>query len=110
MVFEEVLFHIIDGFIRMTGSDRLVLTGGAALNAAANMRVLEHFDAGYYRSRPQAIDAASFVGSACAGRRRGNGRSSLRIRRRRRGARWADARARFLLRARLAHVRYHCPP
>ena len=25
-----------------------MLTGGAALNAAANMRVLEHFDAGYY--------------------------------------------------------------
>jgi carbamoyltransferase len=48
MVFEDGLVHIIDGLIRMTGSDRLVLTGGAALNAAANMRVLEHFDAGYY--------------------------------------------------------------
>jgi carbamoyltransferase len=33
---------------RTTGSDRLVLTGGAALNAVANMRLLEHFDAGYY--------------------------------------------------------------
>ena len=42
------LFHIIDGLIRKTGSDRLVLTGGAALNAAANMRVLEHFDADYF--------------------------------------------------------------
>jgi carbamoyltransferase len=48
MVFEDGLVHIIDGLIRMTGSDRLVLTGGAALNAAANMRVLEHFDAAYY--------------------------------------------------------------
>ncbi|MEH2513499.1 carbamoyltransferase [Nitrobacteraceae bacterium AZCC 1564] len=48
MVFEDGLIHIIDGLIRMTGSDRLVLTGGAALNAAANMRVLEHFDGGYY--------------------------------------------------------------
>ncbi len=48
MVFEDGLVHIIDGLIRITGSDRLVLTGGAALNAAANMRVLEHFDAGYY--------------------------------------------------------------
>ena len=48
MVFEDGLVHIIDGLIRMTGSDRLVLTGGAALNAVANMRVLEHFDAGYY--------------------------------------------------------------
>ena len=44
MVFEDGLVHIIDGLIRMTGSDRLVLTGGAALNAVANMRVLEHFD------------------------------------------------------------------
>ena len=48
MVFEDALFHIIDGLIRTTGSDRLVLTGGAALNAAANMRLLEHFDADYY--------------------------------------------------------------
>jgi carbamoyltransferase len=48
MVFEDGLVHIIDGLIRTTGSDRLVLTGGAALNAVANMRVLEHFDAGYY--------------------------------------------------------------
>jgi carbamoyltransferase len=48
MVFEDALIHIIDGLIRTTGSDRLVLTGGAALNAVANMRLLEHFDAGYY--------------------------------------------------------------
>lgn len=48
MVFEDGLLHIIDGLIRMTGSDRLVLTGGAALNALANMHVLEHFDAAYY--------------------------------------------------------------
>jgi carbamoyltransferase len=48
MVFEDALIHIIDCLIRTTGSDRLVLTGGAALNAVANMRLLEHFDAGYY--------------------------------------------------------------
>jgi carbamoyltransferase len=48
MVFEDGLFHVVDGLIRTTGSNRLVLTGGAALNAAANMRLLEHFDAGYY--------------------------------------------------------------
>jgi carbamoyltransferase len=48
MVFEDALIHIIDCLIRTTGSDRLVLTGGAALNALANMRLLEHFDAGYY--------------------------------------------------------------
>jgi carbamoyltransferase len=48
MVFEDALIHIIDFLIRTTGSDRLVLTGGAALNAVANMRLLEHFDEGYY--------------------------------------------------------------
>jgi carbamoyltransferase len=49
MVFEDALFHVIDKMIRATGSARLVLTGGAALNAAANMRVLEHFDTDFYR-------------------------------------------------------------
>ena len=48
MVFEDSLIHIIDWLIRATGSDRLVLTGGAALNAVANMRLLENFDESYY--------------------------------------------------------------
>jgi carbamoyltransferase len=48
MVFEDALVHIIDFLIQTTGSDRLVLTGGAALNAVANMRLLEHFDESYY--------------------------------------------------------------
>lgn len=48
MVFEDGLFHIVDHLIRATGCDRLVLTGGAALNASANMRLLEHFDTDYY--------------------------------------------------------------
>ena len=49
MVFEDALLHVVDYFIRSTGSERLVLTGGTALNAVANMRVLEHFDGDYYR-------------------------------------------------------------
>ncbi len=48
LVFEDTLTHIIDWLIRTTGSDRLVLTGGAALNAVANMRLLERFDVSYY--------------------------------------------------------------
>jgi carbamoyltransferase len=48
MVFEDALTHIVDGCIRSTGSDRLVLTGGTALNAVANMRILETFDEAYY--------------------------------------------------------------
>jgi carbamoyltransferase len=49
MVFEDGLFHVVDSLIRETGAERLVLTGGAALNALANMRLLEHFDESYYR-------------------------------------------------------------
>jgi carbamoyltransferase len=49
MVLEDGLAHIVDWFIRYTGSDRLVLTGGTALNAVANMRLLENFDEDYYR-------------------------------------------------------------
>jgi len=48
LVLEDALIHIVDGFIRESGSDRLVLTGGTALNALANMRLLEHFDENYY--------------------------------------------------------------
>jgi carbamoyltransferase len=48
MVFEDALVHIVDWLIQTTGGDRLVLTGGAALNAVANMRLLERFDASYY--------------------------------------------------------------
>jgi carbamoyltransferase len=49
MVFEDALFHIVDYLIRETGSDRLILSGGTALNAVANMRLLDHFDAAYYK-------------------------------------------------------------
>jgi carbamoyltransferase len=48
LVFEDALIHVVDSLIRSTGSDRLVLTGGTALNAVANMRLLEHFDETYY--------------------------------------------------------------
>jgi carbamoyltransferase len=49
MVFEDALFHVVDYLIRQTGSDKLVLTGGIALNAVANMRLLDRFDTAYYR-------------------------------------------------------------
>jgi carbamoyltransferase len=49
MVFEDALFHVVDGMIRATGSQQLILSGGTALNCIANMRLLEHFDEGYYR-------------------------------------------------------------
>jgi carbamoyltransferase len=49
LLFEDVLFHIVGHLIRTTGSDKLVLAGGTALNCVANMRLLEHFDESFYR-------------------------------------------------------------
>jgi carbamoyltransferase len=48
MVFEDALVHIVDHLIRTTGSHRLVLSGGIALNCVANMRLLESFDERWY--------------------------------------------------------------
>ena len=48
LFFEDVLFHIVEYLIRTTGSSKLILTGGTALNCLANMRLLEHFDEAYY--------------------------------------------------------------
>src|SRR5690606_5521700 len=48
MVFEDALVHVIDHLLRATNTDRLVLSGGVALNALANMRLLEHFDGRWF--------------------------------------------------------------
>ena len=50
LVFEDALFHVVEHLIRTTGSDRLVLTGGTALNCVATMRLLERFDRAWYRA------------------------------------------------------------
>jgi carbamoyltransferase len=48
MVFEDAMIHIVDQLLRATGANRLVLTGGVALNAIGNMRLLEHFDEAWF--------------------------------------------------------------
>lgn len=48
LVFEDALFHIVDHLIRTTGSDRLILSGGTALNGLVNMRLLERYDEAWY--------------------------------------------------------------
>jgi carbamoyltransferase len=48
LVFEDAIFHIVEHLIRSTGSDKLVMTGGTALNALANMKLLERFDRTWY--------------------------------------------------------------
>ncbi len=79
MVFEDALVHIVDHLIRLTGSHRLVLTGGTALNCVANMRLLDCFDRRWYESQlgrndtflrlwvpPTPGDAGTPVGAAYA--------------------------------------------
>ena len=43
------MFHVVEHAIRMTGSDKLVLTGGTALNCLCNMKLLDLFDNAWYR-------------------------------------------------------------
>jgi carbamoyltransferase len=50
LLFEDAMIHVIDHLLRVTGAERLVLTGGVALNALCNMRLLEHFDQTWFLS------------------------------------------------------------
>ncbi len=48
LVFEDAMIHVVDHLLRVTGASRLVLTGGVALNAVGNMRLLEHFNEAWF--------------------------------------------------------------
>ena len=53
LVFEDAMIHVVDHLLRTTGVNRLVLTGGVALNAVGNMRLLEHFNAAWFARAQQ---------------------------------------------------------
>ena len=53
LVFEDAMIHVVDHLLRTTGASRLVLTGGVALNAVGNMRLLEHFDEAWFAKTQQ---------------------------------------------------------
>jgi carbamoyltransferase len=53
LVFEDAMIHVVDHLLRITGAHRLVLTGGVALNAVGNMRLLEHFDEAWFTKAQQ---------------------------------------------------------
>jgi carbamoyltransferase len=53
LVFEDAMIHVVDHLLRTTGANRLVLTGGVALNAIGNMRLLEHFDEAWFANAQQ---------------------------------------------------------
>ncbi|MBN9425065.1 MAG: hypothetical protein J0H09_01010, partial [Burkholderiales bacterium] len=48
MVLEDALIHAVDHLLRATGTNKLILSGGVALNALASMRLLEHFDEAWF--------------------------------------------------------------
>jgi carbamoyltransferase len=50
LVLEDAIIHVVDHLLRATGANRLVLTGGVALNALGSMRLLEHFDEAWFGS------------------------------------------------------------
>ena len=64
LVFEDALFHIVGHLMRTTGSRRLVLTGGTALNAIANMRMLDQHPDLHIWVPPVPSDAGVPVGAA----------------------------------------------
>ncbi|HMM88806.1 carbamoyltransferase C-terminal domain-containing protein [Bradyrhizobium sp.] len=53
LVFEDAMIHVADHLLRVSGANRLVLTGGVALNAVGNMRLLEHFDEAWFAGAQQ---------------------------------------------------------
>jgi len=53
LVFEDAMIHVVDHLLRVSGANRLVLTGGVALNAVGNMRLLEHFDEAWFAKAQQ---------------------------------------------------------
>lgn len=50
MVFEDAMIHIVDHLLRVTHANKLVVSGGVALNAVGNMRLLEHFDQAWFQA------------------------------------------------------------
>lgn len=64
LVFEDALFHIIGRAIGTTDARKLVLTGGTALNAIANMRLMDHFPGLHVWVPPVPGDAGVPVGAA----------------------------------------------
>ncbi len=80
LVFEDAMIHVVDHLLRTTGAHRLVLTGGVALNAIGNMRLLEHFDEAWFARHQSATCAAAPVGAAGARRSRRHHRRRLPVR------------------------------
>lgn len=64
LVFEEILFHVLNDLHQRTGSTRLALAGGCALNSAANGKIFERTPFKQLFIHPAAGDDGTAVGAA----------------------------------------------
>ncbi len=64
LVFEEILFHVLADLHVRTGSTRLALAGGCALNSAANGKIFERTPFKELFIHPAAGDDGTAVGAA----------------------------------------------
>src|SRR3984893_2434854 len=53
LVFEDAMLPVVDHLLRITGANRLVLTGGVALNAVGIMKLLEHLGDAWFAKNQQ---------------------------------------------------------
>jgi carbamoyltransferase len=51
LIFEDALGHVVEAQILKTGSDKLVYTGGTALNCLANSYLLKRFNEDFYEEK-----------------------------------------------------------
>ena len=63
-VFEEAAFHVLRGVQQRTGSDRLCLAGGCAMNSVANGKIRQHTPFTEVFIQPAAGDNGTALGAA----------------------------------------------
>lgn len=64
LVFEDAVVHLVAHLIEVSGSDKLIWTGGSALNCTASAHLLEHFDGLHLWVPPFPGDAGVAAGAA----------------------------------------------
>ncbi len=107
LVFEDAMKHVVDHLLRTTGAHRLVLTGGVALNALGNMRLLQHFDEAWFQTGARSRETTASVDSTDARRPRRDHRRGLDVRASHRRATRRRDDARVLLRRCADTERHH---
>ncbi len=64
VVYEEILFHVVEDLQRRTGLDKLSLAGGCALNSVANGKIFERTGFREVFVQPASSDDGTAIGAA----------------------------------------------